>query len=257
MAATVQGRFTRVYDANRYGPLPGQLYKTTITVPTGKTSVSIQPANEVQGVVVAVEIDPVTLTASATIKGYGAYDGFSTPEYFLDYTVPNPAIETREALNKRLRVHGKVQIDVDSATAGDSFVLYVWVDPNADTETPSNIDTGTVGSPSADVISVQDMAAPWKLVPNSTQADQALTVDATAGGVKFASLHADTTAVEFDVQTADVRVTFDGSAPTSTNGHLLPVGYSDIWPKAKATAAKFIRTGGTSAVIHASQLKGA
>jgi len=107
---------------------------------------------------------------------------------------------------------------------------------------------------------IGDVKAPldaYNLVPNDMQADQALTVDATAGGVQFSAFHADTTHVEFDIQTADVRVTFDDSAPTSTNGHLLPVGYQDTWSKAKASAAKFIRTGATSAVVHASQFKGA
>ena len=99
--------------------------------------------------------------------------------------------------------------------------------------------------------------APENLVPNGTQADQALTVDATVGGVQFAAFHADTTHVEIDVQDAQIRVTFDNSAPTSSNGHLLNPYSRRIWPKTKAAAAKFIRTGSTSAVVHASQLRGA
>lgn len=98
---------------------------------------------------------------------------------------------------------------------------------------------------------------PSNLVPNSTQADQALTVDATAGGVQFAAFHADTTHVILDVQTAQVRVTFDGSAPTATDGHILEAGDWGTWSKALAVAAKFIRTGATSATIHCSQTKGA
>lgn len=91
--------------------------------------------------------------------------------------------------------------------------------------------------------------------PNGAQADQALTVDATAGGVQFAAFHADTTQVFWDCQDAPCRVTFDGSAPTTTNGHLIQPGDSGIWTKALAAAAKFIRTGATSGLIHASQLK--
>ena len=93
------------------------------------------------------------------------------------------------------------------------------------------------------------------LQPNSTQADQRLTVADTAGGVQFSAFHADTTHVYLSLETAEIRVTFDGSAPTSTNGHILPVGYAAVWSKALATAAKFIRTGGSSGVIHASQMK--
>jgi hypothetical protein len=95
------------------------------------------------------------------------------------------------------------------------------------------------------------------LVPNGTQADQALTVDATAGGVQFAAFHADTTHVVLDVQTADVMCTFDNSAPTSSNGHRLYVGDQYVWPKARAAAAKFIRISAVSGLIAASQMKGA
>ncbi len=139
--ATTQGSFTRIYDGLRHGPLPLQRYKTTVTIPAGATEISIVPSNEASGTVVAVWIDPSTLTAGATIKGYAQNDGLATlgPEYFIDYTVPNPAVETRDALNERIRVHGRIQIDVASATAGDSFVLYVWVDPNADTSTTNAV----------------------------------------------------------------------------------------------------------------------
>jgi len=93
------------------------------------------------------------------------------------------------------------------------------------------------------------------MAPNATQADQCLTVDAAAGGVQFSAFHADTLYVFWTCETAQVRVTFDASAPTTTNGHVVNVGDSGVWSKALATAAKWIRTGDTSAVIHASQLK--
>jgi len=95
------------------------------------------------------------------------------------------------------------------------------------------------------------------LVPNATEADQALTVDATAAGVQLAALHANTTHVFWSLETASVRVTFDASTPTTTNGHLLQPGDSGVWSKALAAAAKFIRTGATSGVVSASQMKGA
>jgi hypothetical protein len=81
-------------------------------------------------------------------------------------------------------------------------------------------------------------------------------VDATAGGVQLAALHADTTHVFWSNETAPCRVTFDGSGPTTTNGHLINIGDSGVWSKAMAAAAKFIRTGAVSAVVSASQLKG-
>ena len=94
------------------------------------------------------------------------------------------------------------------------------------------------------------------LQPNGTQADQALTVDATVGGVQFAAFHADTTHVFWTCETAQCRVTFDGTAPTATNGHVIDPGDSGTWRKELAVAAKWIRTGATSAAIAASQLKG-
>jgi len=174
--ATTQGSFTRIYDGLRHGPLPLQRYKTTVTIPAGATEISIVPSNEASGTVVAVWIDPSTLTAGATIKGYAQNDGLATlgPEYFIDYTVPNPAVETRDALNERIRVHGRIQIDVASATAGDSFVLYVWVDPSADTS------TATTDLPAAIAAALDD------LVIDADNIKLAANTDATyIGDIKF------------------------------------------------------------------------
>lgn len=92
------------------------------------------------------------------------------------------------------------------------------------------------------------------LKPSGTQADQRLTVDNTAGGVQFATFYTQTTDVFWTCEAAQCRVTFDGSAPTTTNGHIIEAGDNGLWSKELATAAKFIRTGSVSAVIHASQL---
>jgi len=115
----------------------------------------------------------------------------------------------------------------------------------------------TDGSNRLLVSTVGSSATPTSaLQPNSTQADQALTVDATAGGVQFAAFHADTTQVFWSSEAGQCRVTFDNSAPSATNGHIIEVGDSGIWSTALAAAAKFFRTTATSAVISASQLKG-
>lgn len=57
--------------------------------------------------------------------------------------------------------------------------------------------------------------------------------------------------VVLDVQTNDIMVTFDGSDPTSTNGHRLYFGQSYTWSVDAAMAAKFIRVS-ADAVVHAS-----
>ena len=86
-------------------------------------------------------------------------------------------------------------------------------------------------------------------------ADQRLTVDGTAGGVQFSAFSDTTNMIVLDVQDADVMCTFDGSAPTSTNGHRLYSGSHYTWSTAAAAAAKFIRQGATSAAIQASEFQ--
>lgn len=86
-------------------------------------------------------------------------------------------------------------------------------------------------------------------------ADQRLTVDGTAGGVQLSAFGDTTNMIVLDVQDADVMVTFDGSAPTSTNGHRLYSGSHYTWSTAAASAAKFIRQGATTAYIQASEFQ--
>ena len=77
--------------------------------------------------------------------------------------------------------------------------------------------------------------------PTTGVADQTLSVDATAGGKQFGTaFNSLTRYVVLDVQVADVRVTYDNSAPTTDNGHILFAGRSYTWSKAAAQAAKFI-----------------
>ena len=99
-------------------------------------------------------------------------------------------------------------------------------------------------------------------IPSGTGNDHRLTVDDTSGGVQFSQSSKDdntdafdslTKYIAFDVQDADVFMTFDGSAPTTSNGHKLFAGRSYTFSKEAAVKAKFIRSGSTSATIHASQ----
>jgi hypothetical protein len=85
-------------------------------------------------------------------------------------------------------------------------------------------------------------------------ADQRLTVADTA--IAFATaFNASTDFVVLDVQGADVMCTFDGSAPTTTNGHRLYDGTHYTWSKGTAAQAQFIRQAGVSATIHASEFQ--
>lgn len=97
------------------------------------------------------------------------------------------------------------------------------------------------------------LVATVSLAPNGTQPAQRLTVGNSV--CQFDSFHAETSAVYWTAEAAECRVTFDGSDPTTTNGHNIAAGSSGTWSVAAATAAKFIRTTGVSAIIHASQMR--
>ena len=74
-------------------------------------------------------------------------------------------------------------------------------------------------------------------VPTSGVNDQTLTVSNSA--VQFGTAFNELTRyIVLDVQVADVRVTYDGSAPTTSNGHILFAGRSYTWAKETAEAAK-------------------
>ncbi len=97
------------------------------------------------------------------------------------------------------------------------------------------------------------LVANVSLAPNGTQPDQRLTVDNTVR--QFDPFHSETAAIYWTAEAAECRVTFDGSDPTATNGHVIAAGSSGTWSVAAATAARFIRTTGVSAIIHASQMR--
>ena len=88
----------------------------------------------------------------------------------------------------------------------------------------------------------------------SPVADQRLTVSSTA--IPFATtFNIGTDMVVLDVQGADVMVTFDGSDPTTSNGHRLYNASHYTWSRQAAQAARFIRQAGTDAAIHASEFQ--
>lgn len=92
-------------------------------------------------------------------------------------------------------------------------------------------------------------------IPTPGATDQRLTVDSTAAGVQFVdSYNSKSKFVIVDVQDADVMMTIDGSAPTSSNGHRLNVGEKYEWSLQWVRAAKFIRQGSTSGTLHLSEV---
>ena len=86
--------------------------------------------------------------------------------------------------------------------------------------------------------------------PAAGGVDQKLTVSTVALSFATFSATGSIDVVMVDVQNQDVMVTFDGSTPTSSNGHHLVAGEKFTWSRAMAEAAKFIRQGGTDGVVH-------
>jgi hypothetical protein len=83
--------------------------------------------------------------------------------------------------------------------------------------------------------------------------DQALSVVGAAQSL--AALNAQTTHVLITVDGEPVRVTFDGSAPTATNGHYWPAGKEEVLTKELAALMRVIRqTAAGTANVHASEL---
>ena len=87
--------------------------------------------------------------------------------------------------------------------------------------------------------------------PNGTPEN--LSAATTGTGAFFSDFHADTDYVVIDVQDNNVIVTFDGSAPTASNGHLLVKEQGLIvLSKNAAKSAKFLAIG-SAAVIQSTE----
>jgi hypothetical protein len=91
------------------------------------------------------------------------------------------------------------------------------------------------------------------LYPKPTgEADQRLTVSTTVVFLTENWSAASTKYILIDIQTADVYVTFDGSDPSSSNGHLFKTtGQPFFWSKEAARVARFIRAGATDGFVMA------
>lgn len=87
--------------------------------------------------------------------------------------------------------------------------------------------------------------------------DEALTIDATAGGVALASATTDPAGRRQAVycrgvlETAQIRMLDNGDAPTTTVGTLVDVGATiELFDSRYLRAARFIRTGASSGAVH-------
>jgi len=79
------------------------------------------------------------------------------------------------------------------------------------------------------------------VVSGSSVAGQSLTVSSSAVAMLATALAATTQKVVWDLQDDAAFVTFDGTTPTSSNGHKIASGTSGEWSRVTAEAAKWIR----------------
>jgi hypothetical protein len=85
----------------------------------------------------------------------------------------------------------------------------------------------------------------WVPVTGRAHADVAVTATATA----LNALHASTRKVLLTVETAAVRITFDGSTPTTEHGHRFAAGSVLQISRRMAQRLKVVRATSTSATI--------
>lgn len=97
-----------------------------------------------------------------------------------------------------------------------------------------------------------EAALPVQVTGSNAGQHESITVDNTAGGKAFTTAKIAGMRYAFvTVETAQVRFTIDGTAPTTTVGHLLEIGDILKLDSAEDLAAfRAIRTGSTSATIH-------
>lgn len=78
---------------------------------------------------------------------------------------------------------------------------------------------------------------------------QELTVSSTAVQLDTTKFGTVAREIVWSVETDSVRVTFDGTAPTASHGHLLPAGASGTWSVETASAARFLTTGADATIV--------
>jgi hypothetical protein len=98
------------------------------------------------------------------------------------------------------------------------------------------------------------MAATFKLAgyaPNGTDTRTTVGTSIIEPATICGTPDDETTHYLISVQTNPVMVTFDGSDPTASNGHLYAAGYGDFWTKQMAIKARWIRQGASDAAVQA------
>ena len=139
--------------------------------------------------------------------------------------------------------------------SGDSDVATEATLAAIKTAVEGTVDVQLTGSTVAIPVDLQYQALatplPVEEIGKTALAYESLTVDATVGGKGFAAVGTNTSAF-ITCETAQVRFTVDGTAPTITVGHLLnPGDVLKLNNNTDIAAFRAIRTGATSSVLNA------
>jgi len=84
-----------------------------------------------------------------------------------------------------------------------------------------------------------------QVLPVSGTSMRTLSAGGTATNFIVAALNVNTSHVYWTLEGADVRLTIDGSTPTTSVGHIFKDGNSGIWSAGWAKNAKVIAVSGT------------
>ena len=90
-------------------------------------------------------------------------------------------------------------------------------------------------------------------VPNDSNPGQTIDVTSAATASFTQALDYKTTCCYITITGGDCYVTFDGSTPSSTNGHHIIVPHDAWWSKESTRVAKFKATGGNTSHVVMSQ----
>lgn len=103
----------------------------------------------------------------------------------------------------------------------------------------------------AEVIKLQNVSSEMVRPNTTTELDATLAVSTTAVAFAANDLATSCKYVRLQVQTNAVRITYDGSAPTSSNGEYIEPTQTTTVPRAVALQMRFIRAGAADATIWA------
>ena len=177
------------------------------------------------------------------------------------YRTVDPAVANGDVASLRVNAAGELIVDLPAIPAGTNLIGKVGidqttVDANKVVTTTGSITTATLGAGTAlagkfGIDQVTANANNVQVKGENAAAHESVTIADTAGGVALtAGTYGTNIYALITAETAQMRFTVDGTAPTTTVGHLLNHGDTlELDSLADITAFRAIRTGSVSGVI--------